>query len=161
MSESLRQAIVHLAEARRKLAGTKTIVADKKQQFERENRDLIALMNRESDAVAAAELMVRTLTVDTFKATGNKKPAPGVEIKMKKEYEVDEVAALKWAIEKDLCLIPQQLDLKAVTKLASVQPLPFVRIHEEPQPQISTDLDKVLAVAEATAPAADIAADAF
>jgi hypothetical protein len=155
---SLRAKRAELAEARRTLAGAKTLLADRKAQFDRENRELVLEINRANDAVAAAELMVRTLAVEHFHATSEKKPIAGVEVKIKKEYDVDEVRGFEWAKAKDLCLIPASLDIAAVKKLATVQALEFVTVRDVPSPQIATDLEKAIATEELTAPAADVPA---
>lgn len=151
--DALRAKRAELADARRKLAGTKTLLADRKAQFDRENRDLVAQMNRENDAVAAAELMLRTLAVEMFKATGEKELIVGVQVKEIDAFAIDEAAALDWARQTRMCLLPERVDLAAVKKIAKVQPLPFVKVTKEPQPQIASDLDKAIATEELTAAA--------
>jgi hypothetical protein len=44
-----------------------------------------------------------------------------------------------------MCLIPESVDTKALLKIATVTPLPFVAHTTMPAAQIATDLARVLA----------------
>lgn len=148
MNAALLDRVRALAASRRELADAQARIAAEQQRFENETRPLRLAVNQAKDAVAAAELTVRTLAVEAYLLTGDKKPAPGTEIKVRAAYDIDETAGLAWAREKQMCLVPEALDVAAVKKLATVTPLPFVTVRHEPQAQISTDLDKALAAVE-------------
>jgi hypothetical protein len=138
-----------LAADRSTLSTLQAEMKAKQEAFENETRELRTKINQVKDDVAAGEMIVRTRGIEVYAATQDKKPVPGIEIKLKKAYAVDQAAGLAWAIEKDMCLTPATLNVEAVKKLATVQPLPFVTVTEEPSVQISTDLAKVIATAEA------------
>jgi len=98
--------------------------------------------------VEAAEMGLKALALAHFKRTGEAKPTAGVEVKLFKGYEYDAAVALAWAKDKQMALIPEALDRKALDKIASVTPLPFVTITETPKAQIAVDLDKALGGAQ-------------
>lgn len=148
MSAPLLERVRALAEARRALVSRQADYAIAQRRFEDATRDLRLAMNQAKDAVAAAEVTVRALAAEEYMLTGEKKPAPGIEIKLRATYQIDEQTGLAWAKEKGLCLIPESLDVAAVKKMASVTPLPFVTVTHEPQPQIATDLDKALSAVQ-------------
>ena len=147
-----------LATDRSTLATLQAEMKAKQEAFENETRELRTKINQAKDDVVAGEIIVRTRGIELYSATQDKKPVPGVEIKLKKSYTVDQAAGLAWAIAKDMCLIPASLNVEAVKKLASVQPLPFVTVVDEPTVQIATDLAKAIATAEAigTLPSAEV-----
>ena len=122
------------------------------EEFHKTNARLIQDAKVHAAAVDSAEVALRAVAVQEYEHTKEKKPAPGVEIKLYKEYVIDEVAGLAWAQQKELCLIPAKLDLAAIKKLATVQPLPFVLIDEVPRVTIATDLSKLDLGAEVKAP---------
>lgn len=99
-----------------------------------------ALLDELYDAsarVVGAEDKLRDLTLQAFADTGNKAPAVGVGIREVTTYSYDNVEALVWAKEHDLCL---KLDDTAFKKQVKVSPLPFVTATTEPQATIAQDL---------------------
>jgi hypothetical protein len=110
--------------------------------FKRDNAGLIESVKEHVTAVDAAEVALRAVATAEYERTKERKPAPGLEIKLFTQYAIDEVAGLAWAKEKDLCLIPAKLDVGAIKKLATVQSLSFVTITELLKVQIATDLSK-------------------
>jgi hypothetical protein len=148
MTNPLVAATLALATARAALAERRGELATEQKRFDDENVERILAIRERTQDVVAAEITLRTLSLAAFDADpANKKPAPGVEIKATKVYAIDEVAGLAWAKEKQLCLIPEALDVAAVKKLATVQALPFVSITEEPKAFIASDLDKAIVAA--------------
>lgn len=95
--------------------------------------------------VEAAEFAVRALALVIHETTGLKAPCAGVSVVMTKEYAIDEAAGFLWAQAHGMCLIPAQLDKRAAAKMATVQPLPFVKVTESASVRIASDLYKVLA----------------
>jgi hypothetical protein len=111
--------------------------------FQKDNARLIEDAKVHAAAVTSAETALKAVAAEEYATTKERKPAPGIEIKLFKEYAIDEAAGLAWATEKQLCLIPAKLDVAAIKKLATVQPLPFVKIAEVPKVTIATDLSKL------------------
>lgn len=144
----------------RSLRGVAALAAAKlkaaREAFDREHTPLIEFVRHTAEAAATAETALRAVALERYDITKEKRPAPGIEIKLFREYVIDEEAGLVWAKAKDLCLIPAKLDVAAIKKLATVQPLPFVLIDEVPRVQIATDLSKV-ELPDSAAPATAVA----
>lgn len=70
-----------------------------------------------SAALLEAESVAKQAGVDLYGITLEKKPAPGVGIRVNRSARYDAVAALAWAREKKLFLVPEQLDTKALDKM--------------------------------------------
>lgn len=94
--------------------------------------------------VEAAESAVRALALVIHETTADTKPAPGVSIVQVTEYAIDDAAALVWCKAKQLCLVPESVDRRALQQLAKVTPLPFVTMTTRADTRIATDLFKVL-----------------
>jgi len=142
VSVALTQRLLELRDLRIRAAHHAEKLRLRTDAFKRDNVGLIESVKEHLAAVNAAEVALRALAAEEYERTKERKPAPGLEIKLFKQYAIDEVAGLAWAKEKDLCLIPAKLDVHAIKKLATVQPLAFVTITELPKIQITTDLSK-------------------
>lgn len=140
---TLTGSIIELQKLRRSRDDGAAELKARRETFDRVNAALIANLKGDAAAVDMAETALRAVALQVHRDTGERRPAPGVEIKMFKEYAIDEIAGLAWATEKQLCLIPAKLDVPAIKKLASVQPLPFVLVDEVPKVTIATDLSKL------------------
>ena len=101
------------------------------------NRDLVLVSQNE------AEDKLRKLTIEIFNQTGNKTPTPGVGIREITKLTYEPKEALKWAMEHQIAL---SLDKKSFEGFARATPLDFVKITQEPQAIIATDLSKYLEV---------------
>ena len=86
-----------------------------------------------------AEEKLRAATLEAYQETGNKKPAPGVGIRVVKEMFYDDDEAIQWAIRANAlpCLSLQKANFK---KVAEGLKLGFVDIREIPQATISKEL---------------------
>ena len=157
---TLTEKLIELKNLRAGAATAAALLKERREEFERIHADLIQFVRDTSVAVEMTEVAVKAIAVSLHKSVGTKKPAPGVEIKMFKEYTIDEVAGLAWAKAKELCLIPAKLDVAAVKKLATVQSLPFVQIEEVPRATIAVDLSKLDFGQEANTPEAATAIEA-
>ena len=144
--EHVAEAVRIVAQARRTLKAHADDLAQRRDDFERDNAKLLEQVKTDGELVDAAESALRSLALDHYKRTKEAKPTPGVEIRV---YDVltvnDPTVALAWAKKSELCLIPESVDMKALLKVAKVTRLPFVTYDAEPRAQISTDLEKVLA----------------
>jgi hypothetical protein len=153
----LTERVVELQGLRAAAAIAAAALKARREEFDRENTPLILFVRQTAEAVAASETALKAVALERYDITKDKKPAPGIEIKLFKEYVIDEVAAFAWAQLKELCLIPARLDVPAIKKLATVTPLPFVLIDEVPRVTIATDLSKLDLGAEVMAPAPAVA----
>ena len=89
---------------------------------------------------------VNALTLEAYEKTGEKKPAPGVGIKVGKKLVYREIDAFDYCQES----LPAALKLdtgkfeKYAKAVYEVQPLDFVTIEEVPQATIAKDLSEYL-----------------
>lgn len=143
--DQMREAVQRVAEARAVSDLANATLKRLRATFEDAHAAEIVAVVESKRAVAEAEATARALAEAHFTVTGEKKPVPGIEVREKKEYDIDETAGLAWAREKGMCLVPEALDVKAVKKLATVQPLPFVTVRVEPQVTLASDLTAALA----------------
>ena len=98
------------------------------------------------DRIDQARERVNELTLDLYNATGDKKPADGVGVRIYRVLEYDQEKALTWCKEH---LEPAlKLDKRTFEKYAKgvedVQPLEFVDYLDEPRPTIAGDLSEYL-----------------
>ncbi len=119
-------------------------LARRREDFERDNGILLGLIESVGAEVDAAETVVRTLALAQYDASGSLNPTPGVAVKLYETLHYEADAALAWAREKQMALVPESLNRKAFEKIAKATPLPFVSVVTEPKAQIATDLDKAL-----------------
>ena len=140
LTESLRTEAVKLATLRHEADQREDAIKRARAEFEQTiavQVNSLAGLRREIEATEGA---VRGMALVEHEQTGEKKVIPGVEVVVGKEYEVDAVAGLAWARTVNMCLIPESLDIKAVKKMATVAPLPFVTVTEKPSVRIASDL---------------------
>ena len=112
-------------------------------EFEAEHEGLITQMQYERKAVDEAETRLRDLTLAAYALDpANKKPAPGVGIKVVKKVILDDRRkAYEWAMEHRTCLTLDLGSFEALVKTSPVESFPdWVHLKEEPQATISRDL---------------------
>jgi hypothetical protein len=113
-------------------------------------------------ALLEAETVAKQAGVDLYGITFEKKPAPGVGIRVNRSARYDAAQALTWAREKKLFLIPEQLDAKALDKMllglsADAPPIGLdFSVEETPTATLAADLAAALQEAgvDGNAPAA-------
>lgn len=107
--------------------------------FNQQHKDLIEALCKARNECAEEEARLRELTMQAYVATGSKKPADGVGIRIVKQLHYDEAEALAWAIESgaESCLSLQKTNFK---KVAEGLKLDFVKIEEIPQATIAREL---------------------
>ena len=149
--EQLQEQVQRVAEARRQLLDRQRVIAEAREAFDRAHAVAIAAVKESATLVDASEDALRGLTLAYYSATGEKKPVAGVEVKEKTSILYDRAEAFSWAQVSGLAVTPAALDVKAFEKIAKATPLPFVQTVTEPQAQIASDLDKVLAPTQAAA----------
>ena len=149
-TEQITEALRRVQFLRNALTNAKNELADKRNDFAANNADLIDAIAADTAAVEQAEGAARALALAEFQMHGNKKPAPGVEIKMRSEVSYDDFEALTWARATGVA-IKYTVDAKVLKAvLPNLEPDVQKRMKavftETPQAQLATDLDKVLAV---------------
>lgn len=119
--------------------------------WEEAHAELLAQAGVLSRAVAECEGQVRTLAQMATELTGEKKPAPGVEVRTSTKVTVqDAAAALEWARASRIGYVPESIDAKAIEAAAGKAKLdlPFLKTEATFKAFIATDLGKVLLEAE-------------
>lgn len=135
----MRTLVQQVASCRDKAQEAKDALSDARRRFEEEHFALIEAAQTAQAALSDAEALLREEARREFERTGDKKPGPGVAIRLLKRPVYEDQAALSWAMEHKLCL---QLDRKAFEKVAV--DLEFVGVREEAQVTIATDLAAAL-----------------
>ena len=95
------------------------------------------------ERVAALEAEVRAAALAEYEATKEKRPCPGIEIKMNRVVGYDPGKALTWAIEHSMALIPVQLDERIYRSLV-LEGHALGVVIEEPVATIGRDLHRAL-----------------
>jgi hypothetical protein len=140
LTSSLREAAFRLAMLRESIKQRKERIETARRGFEATIALDLELLKADADALDSEEATVRAMALVAYETEGHKRPAPGVDVVVTKDYEIDEASGLQWAKTTKMCLLPEQLDVKAVKKMAAVVPLPFVEVRERPTVRIASDL---------------------
>lgn len=111
-----------------------------REAWEKENKEQIDLAAATKQDVIEAEAKLRELTLEVYAQTGDKAPVIGVGIREVTKLDYDKEIAFKWATEHVMAL---KLDTTAFEKIVKASPLDFVRIYQEPQATIATQLEVV------------------
>lgn len=136
--EELKEQIKVVVEARREYQE----MADKKKafydEFQTKHCDFFGDVASAAIIVSEAEDILRELTLQNYKETGNKAPEPGVGIREVSKLLYDPKTALNWAIEHKMAL---KLDTSAFAKIAKASPPDFVSSIPGIQATISPNLE--------------------
>jgi hypothetical protein len=151
LADSLRASVLQLAVLREAVAQRAEAIAKKRIAFESTLLDDLIALEADKRAVEAEESGLRGMAQIVADQTGNRKPAPGVEVVGKTSYTIsDTAAALAWAKKTGLALVPESVDEKALLAFAKAgQPFEFVTVEEGLAVKIATDLTAALAKAAA------------
>ena len=144
MNATQLEAVRRVAEARRRFADARAAVDGPMNTLKEQLAGEIAAMQAASLSVTQAEAELRALALAAYEASGEKKPFPGVALQVRTKLEYDPAAALAWAREAHIAVVPEQLDTKAFEKIAGATDLPFVTKLAVPVATIASDLDAVL-----------------
>ncbi len=112
-----------------------------RQLFMEQHAELVRLAGAALKMLATEEESLRVLAVARFKATGEKHPTPGVDIRLMKQVEYDVGAAFAWAKSTGMALT---LDKKAFEKIAIAGRLTVATIAEVPRATIAQDLTEAI-----------------
>lgn len=149
--DTLRAEVRRLSDLRLEADVVAQTVRLRKAAWEEANAELLAQASVLSRAVADCEGQVRTLAQMATELTGEKKPAPGVEVRTSTKVTVqDAAAALEWARASRIGYVPESIDAKAIEAAAGKAKLdlPFLKTEATFKAFIATDLGKVLLEAE-------------
>lgn len=140
MSAALVTAMRAVADARAEAFAASEALRIRREQFAVDNANL---MEHEADLkkrVLEAEANAKALIAVHYEQTKNTAPVAGAAVKLFKTISYDAQRAFAWAKEKGMALIPEQLDVKAFEKIASVTALDFVTHGTEPRVQLAKEL---------------------
>lgn len=139
---ALVSAVYALRDARIEEGRVATLLKERQAAFDKENAALLASVKDAKSTSSAADTALRAIALEAYKTTKEKKPTPGVEVKMRTIYTYDANKAFEWAREKKMALLPERLDVPAFEKIVTATKIDFVTIDEEPAVQIASDLVK-------------------
>ena len=140
MIEQLKDQIKVVVEARDAASLAIVIREDSYQKWVKANNGLLNYESLAKLGRDTAEAKLRELTLEAYAGTGDKAPVIGVGIREVTKLEYDKTVAFKWATEHIMAL---KLDTTAFEKIVKASPLDFVKIYQEPQATIATQLEVV------------------
>jgi hypothetical protein len=143
MSENeLTQKVRAVQEARQDYTWAKAVVDERRAEWERENAEILEALSLHRAMVDYTEAQLRDAALAAYQETGERRPVPGVEVKVYQKLSYDESDALGWA---KLHGIAVTLDKRAFEKIAKAQQIPgIVEYSEEPKATIAQDLSRVV-----------------
>jgi len=106
-------------------------------KFDEDHKKLIEKKIELQKSMSDLVINIQTAALKEYKETENKKPYPGIGIRVIPKLEYDEGNAMAWAKKHDLALC---LDKRAFENLAKTQPFDFVKIKDNPKVTISANL---------------------
>lgn len=136
-----------VAMQRATVARNRGALAEVREAFNRSHAGLITLAAEAEQALLEAETQLKGAAEAHFRTTGEKNPAPGVAIRIMAVLSYEEAAALAWAKDTGLALVPETFDRKALEKIAKATDLPFVTITAEGRATLAADLEAALQLA--------------
>jgi len=140
MSEELKKQIGLVVKARRRASELKSQRDVLLEEWNKANQGLFDALTQAGAEVAEVEARLRELTLEAYAQTGNKAPVAGVGVREVTKLEYDIKVAFDWAVEHTMAL---KLDTSAFEKIARASPPHFVRVFQEPQATIATQLEEV------------------
>ncbi len=141
MSDEIRAQALVVAEAREEYMRLRTQYTDSHDAWVETTKELHTLVKDAEGIQGTAEATLKDIALAAYLESQDKRPGPGVEIKVgtKLTYEPEE--AFAWAKEHGLALM---LNVRSFEALAKANPIPCVTSEPEPKTTISTDLRKAL-----------------
>ena len=109
------------------LSSYKSKLAEKREKFMEENKDLIENIKHLSEILDNERNQFSDLAFKEYEHTGNKKLIGGLGIRIGTNLNYDTKTALNWATEHNMCLT---LDKKNFEKIAKTQEIDFVKKDE-------------------------------
>jgi|TARA_Y100000310_G_scaffold344765_1_gene459335 hypothetical protein len=134
---SLPELVQQLAAARQDADLAANALRMEQEQFAEDHADLFNRVEGARKGVADIEGAIRETALAHYAVDGNKKPSPGVGIRVSTKLDYTPANALAWAKEHSIAL---SLDKRAFEKIAKVDTPEFVTVTEEPQATIAREL---------------------
>lgn len=119
-----------LKEEQESLNTKKELLKQKKEEFEKENADLILSIKSYENGIDAIKWKIEKEALTLFESTKEKKMFGGIGIQERVEISYDADKALEWAKSKDMFLA---LDTKSFEKAVEWLKLDFVSIDKKPK----------------------------
>jgi hypothetical protein len=113
-------------------------IDERRADWEKENEKLLTSAAACKTTLAEEEAELRDLTLQAYHETGEKKPAPGVGIRITKSLSYDETAAKAWALKENpgfLVLDRPGFEAYAKVLLKMKRSIPGILLQEEERPQ--------------------------
>ena len=147
----LQDKLKELAEANLRLANLKEqreCVEEERQKspWYAQMQSILEDMALETETVDALRSEINALTIDDYLQTGNKKPAPGVGIRINTSLLYDSGRAFDYCVANltEAIVLDKKVFEKYAKGVSEVKPLDFVTIEEKPTATIASDLTEYL-----------------
>lgn len=143
---TIKEMLAELKTAREALAETEMYMRQFEASWKEKPtyRQLVADKEKLRNAIDNLSAAIQTMAVDEYRMTSNKHPVDGVQIKVFKEYQVDQADALKWAMVNFPAAVKQIVDEKLLVKVLDQmtdKELPaWATRTESPKAQIASKL---------------------
>jgi hypothetical protein len=135
----LEQQIQKVRELRAEYESKTQELHERQVEFNQQHANLIEAKCGAASDCAQEEARLREMTLAAYRATGNKKPAPGVSIRIVKVCEFEPVEAKKWAVSIGACLKLDEAAYKAALTKGIFDGMPGT-VNEVPQATIAREL---------------------
>ena len=139
ISAALGDQIAKVRELRAELESKTQELHELQVAFNQQHKDLIEAKCKAASGCAQEEARLRHLVLAAYQATGSKKPAPGVSIRIVKVCEFEPVEAKKWAVSIGACLKLDETAYKAALTKGIFDGMPGT-VKEQPQATIAREL---------------------
>jgi hypothetical protein len=154
ITDSLRTALSELAAIRAASVTLNEAMHAAKAKFQAEHVELTNAINDHAERLRVADAQVRTLALAAWEMDkANKKPVPGITIKVPQVATYDAEQVMAWAREHRATfpkLITETLNADVLAKLIDADAVPGVTKKDDPKATIATDLSHYLPVPAAT-----------
>lgn len=120
----------YLKEVQENLDTKKELLKQKKEEFEKENAELLLGIRGLEENVNNTKQKIEEQALTLFESTKEKKMFGGIGIQERVDIQYDADKALEWAKEKDMFL---SLDTKSFEKAVEGLKLDFVKIDKKPK----------------------------
>jgi hypothetical protein len=154
IADSLRTALSELASIRAACVTLNVAMLAAKAKFQTEHVELTKAINDHAARLKVAEDQARKLALAAWEMDKkNKKPVPGVAIKVPQVATYDAEKVMAWAREHRSTfpkLITETLNTDVLAKLIEADAVPGVTKKDDPKATIATDLTDYLPVAAVT-----------
>ena len=144
MAETLLKQIKLVATARLLQEQVEAYLRTSKLAWEKEHHWYLNELAVRRTECQQAEATLRELALVAYRLTGDKHPAPGVDIREGEELIFEEAKALEWAKINSPAMVKVSLNVPLFKKLAKELKPNFVTFKPTYQATIATDLEKIL-----------------